>query len=89
MVAGGMWPQEMLCQAGLSDTDSCQVCGETGTQHHRIYECMCNYWFRQHYGDPQLMHLAGVYKDWPLWTRSLLADPSWALPAPVLELQVA
>ena len=84
--SNGVWTQDKKYQARYSLTDRCQTCGvECGTLWHRCYACPVLDTFRATHP-----HCDGVnVQRWaaseaPMWTRLLLADPSWNWPRPLL-----
>jgi hypothetical protein len=85
--SNGAWTQRGKYDQRYSPTDLCQACGEhSGTMWHRLYECTTLDTFRETHP-----HCANLnVQRWaaggaPMWTRLLLADPTWGAPRPRLD----
>ncbi len=73
-----MWPQARMHEAGVAESDRCQLCGERGTAHHRLHICRGHRAAR--IASPvAFQHIAEqANPDELLWTRGLRPDPSTA-----------
>ena len=85
--SNGIWTQQKKYENRYSLTDRCQACGDDcGSLWHRCYSCTSLDEFRASH-----FHCSGLnVKRWaaagaPMWTRLLLADPSWGAPRPRLD----
>ena len=88
VVAHGQWPQARLFDAGMTNTNACQLCGATGTMRHQLFECPALHHSRHQFGDDALRVCALEWPSLHLWTRCLLSDPSWQYPPPLLDEQI-
>jgi hypothetical protein len=72
--SGGLWLQQRLCEAGLSEQATCVACGGApGTLKHRLYLCPALHaWRSQSVSDDVLARAIAAEEDHPLWCRGIL-----------------
>ena len=82
--ANNVWTQARKYDERYAVTDICQLCGQgRGTLLHRCYQCIAFDRFR--YFEPHCLNVpiqrwAATLPEAQLWTRLLLADPTWDAP---------